>query len=276
MHKCAIVDKDTVIHFIHEFAQNHGIDPNNQLLVTDLVLSIIQTHRLHEYKKIKTHQSTESEQTKLHFMLMKIAQLVTKTKEAFEMSNLELLQLCHRNISADLKSLHKEEGRTTQLSNALTKEMLGPDGKDKLESMNAAFLEDFKLRRKMMLTRCDVTLKSFMWSPNVNADKLREAEIALKQRRSQLREDPKTIDVDSIFLVNDKQIKEQYQSVSRASKPSLVKQITIGNVPDRGGRVTEMEGSRMKHMHPWVDRKATQKSSSKRKMSREADRSGRC
>lgn len=33
-----------------------------------------------------------------------------------------------------------------------------------LEGVNKAFREDFKLRRRMLLKRIDVTLQSFLWS----------------------------------------------------------------------------------------------------------------
>ena len=44
--------------------------------------------------------------------------------------------------------------------------------RDKLDRINTALRQDYKLRRQMLLQRADITIQSFLWSDNVKESKL--------------------------------------------------------------------------------------------------------
>ena len=98
-----------------------------------------------------------------------------------------------------------------------------------------------------MLKRADVSLDGFMWGDNILG---REGEIvaAIKAQRSELIEIPMkyTVRLCLIYLVIIINvdlcitiIKGNSSANKRNSNKSLVKNLIIGHVPDRGGRVNE-------------------------------------
>eukprot|EP01038_Epipyxis_sp_PR26KG_P005668 gene5668-7825_t len=122
-----------------------------------------------------------------------------------------------------------------------------------LHKINESFYQDFGLRRKMLLKRLEVTVKSFLWSENVEKkedevlsiinDQLQylnefnnkhTIEEALHAPLSLPFEHSKRV---SALNINDQQ---KLSSGNKIKSKSIVKQIIIGKVPDRGGRVNEM------------------------------------
>lgn len=114
---------------------------------------------------------------------------------------------------------------------------------NKLAKIQAALEEEYNLRRKMLITRLDVTIQSFKWS-----DKLKGKEKDINERysnRSQvldkLQYGGQRTDIASLLAARDKLAiieKTSSANVRKNTKSKLQRHI-IGKVPDRGGRTLE-------------------------------------
>jgi protein FAM98B len=108
-----------------------------------------------------------------------------------------------------------------------------------LEVVNEAYIEDFRLRRRMLMKRLDVTIQSFLWG---EAAQGKEGEIvaAIQAHRRHLSEEPHHYTVMDALTAPVSLLHEHCKRVTDASGKSLVKTVIIGKVPDRGGRANEM------------------------------------
>lgn len=100
--------------------------------------------------------------------------------------------------------------------------------------------KEYKIRREMMLTRLDVTIQSFQWSDRTKGkDDLFEK--LYYDRRPLLKVDPDVDMSDLLASRTDIAIieKTSNSSVRRNTRSSLNK-VIIGQVPDRGGRTSEI------------------------------------
>ena len=206
----------------------------------------IQLHRLNRFKMLKDARTSIAEEKKMHFVLMKMAQLLTDRKETFEdMPSIELLKLCHRTMSSHGALKAREEDVARERKNDISTNEFGVKRMRKLEEMDQQFRQDFRLRRKMMLLRCEVTLKSFLRSPSIAAEQREKIRDELQTRQNRLSEEPVAIGLEKVLEMDVNVCQQQYQSVSHGSEASHIKNLRIGSVPDRGGRIAEMTGSRI-------------------------------
>lgn len=58
------------------------------------------------------------------------------------------------------------------VSKSLITQGLTPEQWGKLDQINEALTEEYSLRRRMLLTRCNVTVKSFKWSDKAKVIKI--------------------------------------------------------------------------------------------------------
>ncbi|KAG7167490.1 FAM98A-like [Homarus americanus] len=110
-----------------------------------------------------------------------------------------------------------------------------------LGEMQNEMQNEYRMRREMMIKRLDVTIQSFQWSDKA---KMRENDLtkAFRMRRDQMKEEPSVSIGDMLAAREDLAVLEKTSnaSVRKQTKSSLNK-IIIGRVPDRGGRVNELE-----------------------------------
>jgi len=108
-----------------------------------------------------------------------------------------------------------------------------------LDEVEAVYFDDFLLRRRMLMTRLDVTIQSFLWGERSHG---KEGEIvaAIQAQRQHLTEVPPRYTVDDALLAPVSLLHEHAKRVVDTSGKSLVKTVIIGSVPDRGGRANEM------------------------------------
>ncbi|CAL1271694.1 unnamed protein product [Larinioides sclopetarius] len=112
---------------------------------------------------------------------------------------------------------------------------------DTLSDLYKDFLQDYQVRRELLLTRLEVTIQSFKWG---EGSKGKENEIlrAYVYKRSKLKKSPsvKLSDViaarESIFEIE----KTSSDELVKNTKSSL-KRFLISAVPDRGGRPKEQQ-----------------------------------
>ena len=101
-----------------------------------------------------------------------------------------------------------------------------------MKDMNA----DFSMRKKTALQRLDLTLQSFMWSPNAEG-KEEEIIAVLRPLVAQLHSTSFNVTENQLFT-------ETLTSInvpSRKRRGAAVRAVVVGNVPDRGGRVEDVK-----------------------------------
>ena len=107
------------------------------------------------------------------------------------------------------------------------------------EIMNDLNIE-YRMRRRMMLQRLDVTLQSFMWSKKAIGIE-NEIIAVLKPLVSQLHALKFDINEEMLFQATSSLTDVQCSSVSATRSKAAIKDVLIGTVPDRGGRVDEFK-----------------------------------
>ncbi|XP_029377287.1 protein FAM98A [Echeneis naucrates] len=123
----------------------------------------------------------------------------------------------------------------------LLKKPLGPVHLEKIEAVNQALLNEYEVRRKMLLKRLDVTVQSFGWSKRAktHAEKLAKVYQPL---RSALGTRSK------ISLAHLLAARQDFSKILRTSSGKIrektacaINKVLMGRVPDRGGRPCEIE-----------------------------------
>nr|XP_023026562.1 protein FAM98B isoform X1 [Leptinotarsa decemlineata] len=100
--------------------------------------------------------------------------------------------------------------------------------------------KEYRIRREMLLTRLDVTIQSFQWSDRTRGkDDLFEK--VYHENRKLLKVDPDVDLSDLIAARTDIAIIEKTSNSSvRKNTRSQLNKVIIGQVPDRGGRTSEI------------------------------------
>ncbi|XP_052436376.1 protein FAM98A isoform X1 [Carassius gibelio] len=123
----------------------------------------------------------------------------------------------------------------------LLKKPLGPVHWEKIEAINQALVNEYDVRRKMLLKRLDVTVQSFGWSERAktHADKLSKvyqplrAALATNTRVSVAHLFAARADLSKILRTSSGHIREK--------TACAINKVRMGRVPDRGGRPNEIE-----------------------------------
>lgn len=115
----------------------------------------------------------------------------------------------------------------------------------KIEQIQNTLDQEYNLRRKMLITRLDVTVQSFKWSENLRG---KEKEINEKfgnksQILDKMVKGEHRTDIVALLAARDKLAiieKTSSANVSKNTKSKLQRHI-IGKVPDRGGRALDRQ-----------------------------------
>uniref|UniRef100_A0A4W5R8X6 Family with sequence similarity 98 member A n=1 Tax=Hucho hucho TaxID=62062 RepID=A0A4W5R8X6_9TELE len=130
---------------------------------------------------------------------------------------------------------------STHVGGPLMKKALGPVHFEKIEAINQALVNEYEVRRKMLLKRLDVTVQSFGWSDKAkkHAEKLANVYPPL---RSTLATKSK-VSVAHLFAAREDLSKIMRTSSGRIRERTAcaINKVLMGRVPDRGGRPTEIE-----------------------------------
>ncbi len=187
------------------------------------------------------------ERGKIVFQLDKICRdlKVDVTQEAPQ--ELEIISAIREKIVQITKSMHPDILRNPPRAiNATAGSAAGAGAiqmskmqQDFLSQVNNVYYEDFLLRRRMLLTRLDVTIQTFLWGERSQG---KEGEIvaAIQAQRKHLTEQPHRYSLEDVFEAPVSLLHEHAKRVVDSSGKSLVKTVIIGAVPDRGGRANEM------------------------------------
>nr|XP_018904708.1 PREDICTED: protein FAM98A-like [Bemisia tabaci] len=112
---------------------------------------------------------------------------------------------------------------------------------DRIAEIFSELQLEYKIRRKMLLKRLDVTVKSFMWSERIvgREDVIASVYYPVRQR---LKADPNMELANVLSAGEELALFEKTSSMTvRMGTQSSVNKVVIGNVPDRGGRPNEQQ-----------------------------------
>lgn len=141
------------------------------------------------------------------------------------------------------KKLKEALGRVSpsHVGEPLLKKPLGPVHLEKIEAINQALVNEYDVRRKMLLKRLDVTVQSFGWSDRAktHAEKLAKVYQPL---RSAL------IAKSRVSVAHLLAARQDFSKILRTSSGRIrektacaINKVLMGRVPDRGGRPCEIE-----------------------------------
>ncbi|XP_037544019.1 protein FAM98A [Nematolebias whitei] len=123
----------------------------------------------------------------------------------------------------------------------LMKKLLGPVHLEKIEAINQALVNEYDVRRKMLLKRLDVTVQSFGWSDRAKTQAEKLAKV-YQPLRSALNTKSQ-ISVACLLAV-----RQDFSKILRTSSGKIrektacaINKVLMGRVPDRGGRPCEIE-----------------------------------
>lgn len=123
------------------------------------------------------------------------------------------------------------------------KNSLTADQWTKIDKIHAMLDEEYNMRRKMLMTRLDVTIQSFKWSERIKGKdhEINEKYSNKNQILEKLINDNHRTDIIALLAARDKLAiieKTSSANVRKNTKSKLQRHI-IGKVPDRGGRTLE-------------------------------------
>lgn len=124
----------------------------------------------------------------------------------------------------------------------------------KLEKLQNELETEYDLRRKMLMTRLDVTIQSFQWSDAAKkqTDSISECYRCKRQEIDQILHRNKRTDIIELLAARNDLLhveKTSSAKVRKNTQTDLQKHI-IGMVPDRGGRANEHQPP-PPEMPPW-------------------------
>lgn len=177
------------------------------------------------------------------------------------------------SVCTFLERSKSSSSSTTPSSSLLSRSELLPEHTRVLSQMNRVMREEYKTRRAMLLQRMDITIESFMESPRVEGKEKDVLDVILEPRKRMCK-DPKHITVDHIFDANTSLIDRTRLRVTTNAPASFCKSVSIGNVPDRGGRADEMRPSK-NEIHGFHRRSSSSSKSSSSNVSKKKKRKNR-
>jgi len=179
------------------------------------------------------HMSPEKAATTEEFNVIVPLRDICKTLEI--PFSTEVIQFINSEIIPKIELLLQKLPKDYITGPLLKQEKLSLDQQNELADINNTLAAEYKLRREMLIRRLDVTLQSFMW-----AEKAKENEMEIRRAIVSMRQQLQKyfgIELFDVYTAS----KDLILTSNKVSNPlaSSLKQIKIGNVPDRGGRPNE-------------------------------------
>ncbi|KAJ4949611.1 hypothetical protein JOQ06_021121 [Pogonophryne albipinna] len=123
----------------------------------------------------------------------------------------------------------------------LMKKALGPVHVEKIEAINQALVNEYEMRRKMLLKRLDVTVQSFGWSDRAKTHAEKLASVYQPLRSALCTK-------SNISVAHLLAARQDFSKILRTSSGKIrektacaINKVLMGRVPDRGGRPCEIE-----------------------------------
>ncbi|XP_028845381.1 protein FAM98A [Denticeps clupeoides] len=123
----------------------------------------------------------------------------------------------------------------------LLKKPLGPLHWERVEVVNQALVNEYEVRRKMLLKRLDVTVQSFGWSDKAKTHSEKLAKVYPPLRATLATKS--VVSVAHLFAAREdlSKIMRTSSGKIREKTACAINKVLMGRVPDRGGRPNEIE-----------------------------------
>ncbi|XP_043118752.1 protein FAM98A [Puntigrus tetrazona] len=211
------------------------LNANNCLLLLSFLISELESSRM-----ILVNQPQKKEQetggSKIFMELKGICMALGMSKPPPNITMFQFFSGIEKKLKEALSKVP-----SSHIGEPLLKKPLGPVHWEKIEAINQALVNEYDVRRKMLLKRLDVTVQSFGWSERAktHSDKLSKVYqplrvvLAAKTRVSVAHLFAAREDLSKIFRTSSGHIREK--------TACAINKVLMGRVPDRGGRPNEIE-----------------------------------
>ncbi|XP_061693963.1 protein FAM98A isoform X2 [Syngnathoides biaculeatus] len=123
----------------------------------------------------------------------------------------------------------------------LLKKAFGPVHMEKIEAINQALVNEYDVRRKMLLKRLDVTVQSFGWSERAKTHAGNLAKVYQPLRSSLSTKSKISVAHLLAARLDFSKILRTSSGRLREKTACAINKVLMGRVPDRGGRPCEIE-----------------------------------
>lgn len=238
------------------FDDTSTLDKITDYFISELQAAIINKHKDNHSDEKTTEEESPKEQRSVDLNPTEHCQeyedcTTTANKQAEWMLVLKSLNMdANSHITDVLKEVQlRISNLPLDAISPLLDANLSPEQWVRLEKINDILSSDYKCRRQMMVKRFQVTLESFAWGDKD------------KERRKVLDRIPPITLLDgtsnvSLPLLLAARVDQSCIEPIRPGKTTSVYKVTMGAVPDRGGRPGEIEPP----MPSWEDRKSGHRS----------------
>ncbi|XP_052001334.1 protein FAM98A-like [Xyrauchen texanus] len=211
------------------------LNANNCLLLLGFLISELEASRMilvnHPQKK-----EQETGGSKVFMELKGICMSLGMSKPPANITMFQFFSGIEKKLKEALSKVPP-----SYLGEPLLKKPLGPVHCEKIEAINQALVNEYEVRRKMLLKRLDVTVQSFGWSERakIHAERLTKVyqplrtALATKTRVSVAHLFAARHDLSKILRTSSGHIREK--------TACAINKVLMGRVPDRGGRPNEIE-----------------------------------
>ncbi|XP_052476078.1 protein FAM98A [Carassius gibelio] len=211
------------------------LNANNCLLLLSFLLSELEASRMilvnQPQKKVQ-----ETGGSKVFIELKSICMALGMSKPPANITMFQFFSGIEKKLKEALSKVPP-----SHIGEPLLKKPLGPVHWEKIEAINQALVNEYEVRRKMLLKRLDVTVQSFGWSERAKTHVERVSKVyqplrvvlATKSRVSVAHLFAAREDLSKILRTSSGRIREK--------TACAINKVLMGHVPDRGGRPNEIE-----------------------------------
>ncbi|XP_026135873.1 protein FAM98A [Carassius auratus] len=211
------------------------LNANNCLLLLSFLLSELEASRMilvnQPQKKVQ-----ETGGSKVFIELKSICMALGMSKPPANITMFQFFSGIEKKLKEALSKVPP-----SHIGEPLLKKPLGPVHWEKIEAINQALVNEYEVRRKMLLKRLDVTVQSFGWSERAKTHVERVSKVyqplrvvlATKSRVSVAHLFAAREDLSKILRTSSGRIREK--------TACAINKVLMGRVPDRGGRPNEIE-----------------------------------
>ncbi|XP_051775168.1 protein FAM98A isoform X6 [Erpetoichthys calabaricus] len=218
---------------------------NCLLLLTYLISELEATKMIHVNKPTKAPQQQGSE---VFNELKGICMGLGMSKPPANITMFQFFSGIEKKLKEALSKVPQNH-----VGKPLMKKPLGPIHWEKVEAINQALVNEYDVRRKMLLKRLDVTVQSFGWSEKAKVHTEKLAKVYQPKRAALGAKS--SISVANLFAAREDLSKILRTSSGRTREKTAcaINKVLMGRVPDRGGRPNEIEPP-PPEMPPWQKR----------------------
>ncbi|KAG7268492.1 hypothetical protein CRUP_000214 [Coryphaenoides rupestris] len=210
------------------------------LLLTFLVSELEASRMILVNKPLKVAQETGTG-TPVYLELKGICMTLGMSKPPANITMFQFFSGIEKKASHSLLKEAVSRVPNTHIGDPLLKKPLGPVHWEKVEALNQSLVNEYEVRRKMLLKRLDVTIQSFGWSDKAKShtEKMKKVYHPLRAALS----DKSKVSVGHLYAAREDLSKIQRTSSGKIREKTAcaINKVLMGRVPDRGGRPCEIE-----------------------------------